>query len=179
MTEPFDRLSHFGDVESLHALLESTPYIRLLGIGVAEEPSAPAAARGTSETPVLVLRFSDDIIGNVRLPAIHGGVIGAFLETTALATLIWASSSEFLPKTIDISFEYLRSGRPRDTFAQATITKHGRRVANVRVVAWQEDPSRPIAAAHGHFLIKPRDDERPPPPLTPMGQPGASAGGGV
>ena len=90
-------------------------------------------------------------------------MIGAFLETTALATLIWASSSEFLPKTIDISFEYLRSGRPRDTFAQATITKHGRRVANVRVVAWQEDPSRPIAAAHGHFLIKPRDDERPRP----------------
>ena len=81
-------------------------------------------------------------------------MIGAFLETTALATLIWASDSEFLPKTIDISFEYLRSGRPRDTFAQATITKHGRRVANVRVVAWQEDPSRPIAAAHGHFLIK-------------------------
>jgi acyl-coenzyme A thioesterase PaaI-like protein len=155
--EPFDRLSHFGDVESLHALLESTPYTRLLGIGVAEEPAAPLSESSFPDTPTLVLRFSDDIIGNVRLPAIHGGVIGAFLETTALATLIWASSSEFLPKTIDISIEYLRSGRPRDTFAQATITKHGRRVANVRVAAWQEDRARPIAAAHGHFLIKPRE----------------------
>jgi acyl-coenzyme A thioesterase PaaI-like protein len=161
VTEPFDRLSHFGDAESLHALLESTPYTRLLGIGVAEEPAAPSADGSAVETPILVLRFSDDIIGNIRLPAIHGGVIGAFLETTALATLIWASSSEFLPKTIDISIEYLRSGRPRDTFAQATITKHGRRVANVRVVAWQEDPARPIAAAHGHFLIKPREDGGP------------------
>lgn len=163
MTEPFDRLSHFGDVESLHALLESTPYTKMLGIGILEEPaargvaaSAPALAEGAS-APVFILRFSEDIIGNVRLPAIHGGVIGAFLETTALATLIWASDSEFLPKTIDISIEYLRSGKPRDTLAQATITKHGRRVANVRVVAWQEDPSRPIAAAHGHFLIKPRE----------------------
>lgn len=161
MTEPFDRLSHFGDVESLHALLESTPYTRLLGIGVAEEPPLRAIAAVHSDTPVLVLRFSEDIIGNIRLPAIHGGVIGAFLETTALATLIWASDSEFLPKTIDISFEYLRSGRPRDTFAQATLTKHGRRVANVRVVAWQEDPARPIAAAHGHFLIKPHEDAPP------------------
>ena len=153
----FDRLSHFGDVESLHALLENTPYTRMLGIGVADEPvQRPASAE--SEAPVLVLRFSDDIIGNVRLPAIHGGVIGAFLETTALATLIWASDSEFLPKTIDISFEYLRSGKPRDTYAYATLTKHGRRVANVSVVAWQEDPARPIAAAHGHFLIKPRED---------------------
>jgi len=155
MSEPFDRLSHFGDVESLHALLESTPYTKMLGIGVTEEP----APRGESGAPVFVLRFSEDIIGNVRLPAIHGGVIGAFLETTALATLIWASDSEYLPKTIDISIEYLRSGKPLDTFAQATITKHGRRVANVRVTAWQDDPSRPIAAAHGHFLIKPREEK--------------------
>jgi acyl-coenzyme A thioesterase PaaI-like protein len=151
VSERFDPLSHFGDVESLRALLDSTPYTRLLGIGVAEE----------SDPPVLVLRFSEDLIGNTRLPAIHGGVIGAFLETTALATLVWTSDSEFLPKTIDIAFEYLRSGRPRDTYARATITKHGRRVANVRVEAWQEDPKRPIAAAHGHFLIKPR--ERPAP----------------
>ena len=51
MTELFVRLSHFGDVESLHALLENTPYTRLLGIGVAEEASAPALSRGTAETP--------------------------------------------------------------------------------------------------------------------------------
>jgi uncharacterized protein (TIGR00369 family) len=152
MSDQFDRISHFGDVESLHALLDSTPYARLLGIGVAE---------GHSDPPVLVLRFSESIIGNTRLPAIHGGVIGAFLETTALATLLWTSESEFLPKTIDIAFEYLRSGKPRDTYARATITKHGRRVANVRVEAWQEDPARPIAAAHGHFLIKPREGVAP------------------
>jgi acyl-coenzyme A thioesterase PaaI-like protein len=154
----FDPLSHFGDDESLRALLDSTPYARLLGIGVAEEgeAAAPAGEGG----PVLVLRFSEDLIGNTRLPAIHGGVIGAFLESTALATLIWTSESEYLPKTIDITFEYLRSGRPRDTFARATVTKHGRRVANVRVLAWQEDPARPIAAAHGHFLIKPKEDSR-------------------
>jgi acyl-coenzyme A thioesterase PaaI-like protein len=154
MTDHFDHLSHFGDFESLRALLDSTPYARLLGIGVMEESPSDGA-------PVLVLRFSEHIIGNTRLPAIHGGVIGAFLETTALVTLVWASESEFLPKTIDIAFEYLRSGKPRDTYARATITKHGRRVANVRVEAWQDDPARPIAAAHGHFLIKPREGPAP------------------
>jgi uncharacterized protein (TIGR00369 family) len=148
MSEQFDPLSHFGDVQSLRALLEQTPYTRLLGIDVAED-----------DPLVLVLRFSEDLIGNVRLPALHGGVIGAFLETTALVTLVWATEMEYLPKTIDISFEYLRSGRPRDTFARATITKHGRRVANVRAEAWQEDPARPIAAAHGHFLIKPKEED--------------------
>jgi hypothetical protein len=33
-------------------------------------------------------------------------------------------------------------------------------VANVRVEAWQEDRLRPIAVAHGHFLILPGVDER-------------------
>lgn len=148
MTEQFDPLSHFGDFQSLRALLQQTPYTRLLGIDVEQD-----------DPLVLVLRFSEDLIGNVRLPALHGGVIGAFLETTALVTLMWMSEMEYLPKTIDISFEYLRSGRPRDTFGRATITKHGRRVANVRVEAWQEDPARPIAAAHGHFLIKPKEGD--------------------
>ncbi len=161
MTEPFDRLSHFGDVESLHALLESTPYTRMLGIGVAEEPiGAGAVERHRGRRPILVLTLQrrhhrqhpsagDPRRGDRRVPRDHRARDADLGE-----------HSEFLPKTIDISFEYLRSGKPRDTFAQATITKHGRRVANVRVVAWQEDPSRPIAAAHGHFLIKPRERRR-------------------
>jgi acyl-coenzyme A thioesterase PaaI-like protein len=40
-----------------------------------------------------------------------------------------------------------------ETFARAIITKHGRRVANVRAEAWQDDPARPVAAAHAHFLL--------------------------
>jgi acyl-coenzyme A thioesterase PaaI-like protein len=58
-----------------------------------------------------------------------------------------------LPKTINITIDYLRSGRTVDTFARGVITRHGRRVANVRVEAWQDDPERPIAIAYAHFLI--------------------------
>jgi acyl-coenzyme A thioesterase PaaI-like protein len=41
-----------------------------------------------------------------------------------------------------------------DTFARAHVTKLGRRIANVRVEAWQATPNDPIAALHGHFLLK-------------------------
>ena len=37
--------SHFGDIESLHALLESTPYTRCSASACAEEPIAPASRR--------------------------------------------------------------------------------------------------------------------------------------
>jgi hypothetical protein len=33
------------------------------------------------------------------------------------------------------------------------IVKHGRRIANVRVIAWQIDESKPVAAGIGNFLL--------------------------
>jgi acyl-coenzyme A thioesterase PaaI-like protein len=36
---------------------------------------------------------------------------------------------------------------------RAEIVKHGRRIANVRVLAWQDDPAKPVAAGIGNFLL--------------------------
>ena len=102
---------------------------------------------------VCAMPFQKHLVGNPMLPALHGGTISALLENAALMALIWETDTAGLPKTINITVEYLRSGRPRDTFAQGLITKLGRRVANVRVEAWQDDRTKPIAAAHGHFLL--------------------------
>ena len=52
-----------------------------------------------------------------------------------------------------MTIEYLRSGRPQETFATAHIVKVGRRIANVRVDAWQGERDKPIAALRGHFLL--------------------------
>ena len=102
---------------------------------------------------VCAMPFQKHLVGNPILPALHGGTISALLENAALMALIWETDTAGVPKTINISVEYLRSGRTRDTFAQGLITKQGRRVANVRVEAWQDDRAKPIAAAHGHFLL--------------------------
>ncbi|WP_290818359.1 PaaI family thioesterase [Ferrovibrio sp.] len=85
----------------------------------------------------------------------HGGVVGALLESAAIVQLIWSADADRIPKIIDLQVDYLRSARPVETFARAIITKHGRRVANVRAEAWQDDPARPVAAAHAHFLLTP------------------------
>ena len=50
------------------------------------------------------------------------------------------------PRVIDVSIEYLRSGRPLTTYARAEIKKVGRRIANVHVEAWQDQRAAPIAA---------------------------------
>jgi len=127
----------------LPGVVERIPYASVLGVRVDQ--------KGNEIT--LVMPFKQDLIGNVMLPALHGGAIGAMLEFTAVIQLLAETDSTSLPKTIDFSFDYLRSGRPVETYARAVISKHGRRVANVRVEAWQEDRSRAIASGHGHFLV--------------------------
>lgn len=137
-----------GKGQDMAAVLERIPYARFLGIDVDR--------KGNELTTVLP--FQHDLIGNVALPALHGGAIGAFLEFTAVIQLLFDSESERLPKTVDLSIDYLRSGRPQTTYGRAVVTKHGRRVANVRAEAWQDDRSKLIATATGHFLLTPVED---------------------
>jgi acyl-coenzyme A thioesterase PaaI-like protein len=63
-----------------------------------------------------------------------------------------------LPKTIGLTVDYLRTGLPRDAYARAEITRTGRRYANVRAEAWQDNRDRPIAQVAGRFLMpRPHD----------------------
>jgi uncharacterized protein (TIGR00369 family) len=135
------------------AMLERIPYCRFLGIGVVAADDGGILSK---------LAFSERIVGNAQLPAVHGGVIGAFLETAAIIEVMHRVPGTLLPKPIDITIAYLRSAGPRDTLARAIVTKQGRRVTNFRVEAWQESPDRPVATAQGHFLVlADGDDERP------------------
>ena len=131
----------------LDALLARIPYAGFLGVRM--------ELHGDEMTAVLP--YAERLIGNPSLPALHGGVIGAFMEMTALLQLSILESLARQPRPVDVSIDYLRSGRPLDTFARALIKKVGRRIANVQVEAWQEARGAPIAALHGHFLLTPRE----------------------
>ncbi|MBA83994.1 PaaI family thioesterase [Thalassobius sp. S69A] len=150
---------------ALNALVHGVPYIQFLGIEFDR--------RGDELTAVLP--FQESLIGNPMLPAIHGGVTAAFLEVTAIIGLSWAylwddiesgrldaeqlvaGQLPRLPKTIDFTVDYLRSGLPRDAYARAQINRSGRRYASVHVEAWQDNRHRNFAQATGHFLMPQSD----------------------
>jgi acyl-coenzyme A thioesterase PaaI-like protein len=146
---------------ALAGLTGSIPYLGHLGIRFDR--------RGDELTAILP--YDDRLIGNPLLPALHGGAIGAFLELAALVELSWAMIWDRmegggdtaaaidagrmppLPKTIDFSVDYLRSGLPRDAYARARVNRSGRRYASVHVEAWQDNRDRPMAQATAHFLM--------------------------
>lgn len=124
-------------------LVRAIPYARWIGIDVRRDASGP----------VTTLRFRDGLIGNRRLPAIHGGVVGALLEMAAIVELVERLGRERVPKPINFNVSYLRTAGPHDCAARGEVVKLGQRVAHVRVIAWQEDPKRPFAAGYGNFLV--------------------------
>lgn len=125
------------------AVIDEVPYAKLLGVEMRE----------VDGQPICVLPFKPANIGNTELPALHGGVIGGFMETAALLHLIWARESTEMPRTVDFSLDYLRSGKAETLYAKCSITKQGRRVANVIMTAWQDKPEEPVAVARAHFLL--------------------------
>jgi acyl-coenzyme A thioesterase PaaI-like protein len=123
------------------SLFANSPFARFLGIRI-------------GEADTLVMPFSPRIIGNPILPAIHGGLTGAFLETTAIVGVTREIGVLAPPKPIGLTINYLRSGRALDSYAKVSIVKQGRRVVAFDAQAWQDDPTKPIASAFGHFMLR-------------------------
>ncbi len=130
-------------IADLQAAVAAIPYAQFLGIDCREE----------NGEPLFVLPYRDENVGNILLPAIHGGVIGGFLENAAVLHLMWAREAQGIPKIIDFSIDYLRSAGAQDLYARCEIVRQGKRVANVLLGAWQSDPARPVASARAHYLL--------------------------
>jgi len=127
----------------MSALLDRLPYARFLGL----------VSEGDGEALTVTMPFADRLIGNPMLPALHGGATAALLELTAVAQVALSYPRLRLPRPINVTVAYLRSGRPVDVHARARISKAGRRVAHVLAEAWQEDEAQPIASLTAHFLV--------------------------
>lgn len=125
------------------ALLDRLPYARFLGL-VSDQDD---------EVLTVTMPFAERLIGNPMLPALHGGATAALLELTAVAQVALSYPRLRLPRPINVTVAYLRSGRPVDVHARARISKAGRRVAHVLAEAWQEDETQPIASLTAHFLV--------------------------
>lgn len=160
--EPLEQIKLRRD-GALAALVSSIPYLQFLGIRFDR--------RGDELTAVMP--YDPKLIGDPRLPALHGGATASFLETAAIVELAWSAMWEDveagrltpdaalpdslprLPKTIDITVDYLRSGLPRDAYARARVVRSGRRYASVQVESWQDNRARLLAQATCHFLMPP------------------------
>ena len=125
-------------------MVKLIPYAQFMGVTFTEEADGQL---------LFTLPFHAHNIGNWTLPAIHGGLIGSFMENSAILHLLWHNESTETPKIINFSLDFLRSGKPEPLYVRCHFVKKGRRIDNVAIEAYQEDPNKPIAVARAHFLL--------------------------
>ena len=124
------------------SLLDMIPYAAFIG----------AEAKVNDQRLLYWLDKRPSNIGNPSLPAIHGGVIGGFLELAAAIEIIYNLNVSDMPKVVDFSLDYLRPGRYKTIYASCKVMRQGKQLVNVSATAWQDDEQTPIATARCHFL---------------------------
>ena len=121
------------------------PYAIFLGI---------RTERSESGELLFVMPFGDVVLG--RPGYLHGGAIAGLLEFAAFGALYEALGTRegVTPKPVNVTVQYMRGGAQHDTWAAATVTRLGKRVANVEAHAWQLERAKPIAAAQMNVLLR-------------------------
>jgi uncharacterized protein (TIGR00369 family) len=129
-----------GATSKVDALIAADPYLTALGLRSDLEDHA-----------VVVLPPLDRHVAVPGPDVLHGGVVAALLEATASLRLCVATGARV--HTIEFTSDFLRPVPLAPTYATATVVRLGRRLANVRVDAWQRDRDHLLAVGHGRFLV--------------------------
>ena len=130
-------------------MVETVPQASALGFKLRSiEPS-----KGSILTP-----WREDLVGDPDTGVIAGGVITALLDhACGLATISMATDSRtpFATATLDLRIDYMRPAEPGlRLVARAECYRVTRTVAFVRVVAVDDDLSRPVAMGTGAFSVQ-------------------------
>ncbi|OZC36017.1 thioesterase [Marinobacter vinifirmus] len=143
MTDP-EILKHTRESGDFSRMLDAVPYAKWIGL----------QCERFGDDLIFRLPKKEENLGNPILPAIHGGVIGGFMEMSAAIYLMMSQDTFRMPRIVDFSLDYLRAGLNRETYAECRLTRQGNRVANVMITGWQKSRSQPIATARAHFLLE-------------------------
>ena len=137
---------HRQMLERLARLFESTPFFRFLGMAF----NVVKVGRVEIEIP-----FRQELIGNPELPALHGGVISALLDTCGGAA-VWSQLGKGdRVSTVDLRVDYLRPGRPETLIGVGRVIRLGNRVGVAELRAFH--PGRvdePVAVGTGVYNVR-------------------------
>lgn len=126
--------------------IETIPHSRALGMQL--------DALGDGKA-VISMPWDARLVGDPATGVIHGGAVSALMDTASGAAVMSHRAAPAATATLDLRIDYMRPAT-----AGQRITAHAechhvtRSVAFVRVIAHDDDASRPVAMATGAFTLE-------------------------
>ncbi len=122
---------------------EEIPFNKLLEVKVEECGEGFARIR---------IPFRDELVGDTRRPALHGGVISAVIDACGGLAVWTRFEIEDLISTVDLRTDFLRPGPDCDICVESKVVRMGNRVSVVNTVVWSvNDPKTIIAEGRGVY----------------------------
>ena len=125
--------------------IQALPFSRALGMELTE--MGPGRA-------TITMPWDARLVGDPVTGVLHGGAISALMDTASGASVMSHPAAPTSTATLDLRIDYMRPAAPGQTITARAECHHvTRSVAFVRVVACDEDATRPVAMGTGVFTL--------------------------
>jgi uncharacterized protein (TIGR00369 family) len=128
-----------------HIFNEIIPFHKHIGLTLDEIDSGYAKAR---------IKFRPELVGDVRIKAIHGGVISAAMDALGgLAGITTLNSIDEKIVTVDMRVDYIRSARNTDLIIEARIVRSGSKIITTNMQAFAAEKNILVAEGRGVYHV--------------------------
>ena len=135
-----------GDCAALTEAVRRTPLHVLMGLRVVD--AGPPI--------VMTMELSDDVRGPVA-GSVHGGILGAFADTTSALALRQLLEPSQLQVTTDIHLRYYRQPRGGPLRAVAEVVHHGRRLLGTEC-SITDNEGRVLVRSTATYMVVPLEE---------------------